>query len=118
MFMRSLKSWLVVIVGLTVLTAHARAGDISGVVKYKKSGSPASGVKISGLTAGALGGSSSVKPARTSEKNCTVRTSGYPHTRNSSKAAVRGLASIHSRTRSKKGLGVSDERTGCTGAAS
>ena len=48
MFQRSFKLSLLVIVGLTVLTAHAAAGDISGVVKHKKSGSPASGVKISG----------------------------------------------------------------------
>lgn len=66
MFMRSLKSWLMVAVSLTVLTAHASAGDISGVVKHKKSGSPASGVKISGLTAGALGGTT--ESVRTDDK--------------------------------------------------
>lgn len=36
--------------------APTRAGDISGVVKHKD-GSPAAGVRVSGLTAGALGGS-------------------------------------------------------------
>ena len=66
MFLRSCKSWLMMIVGLIALTAHASAGDISGVVKYKKSGSPASGVKISGLTAGTLGGTT--ESVRTDDK--------------------------------------------------
>ncbi len=37
--------------------ASAAAGDISGVVKYKNGGGSASGVRISGLTTGPLGGS-------------------------------------------------------------
>jgi hypothetical protein len=65
-FMRSFKSWFMVILGLTVLTSHVSAGDISGVVKYKKSRSPASGVKISGLTAGSLGGTT--ESVRTNDK--------------------------------------------------
>jgi hypothetical protein len=38
------------------LVTNGDAGDISGVVKYKNGGGSASGVRISGLTAGTLGG--------------------------------------------------------------
>ncbi len=66
MLMRSFKFGMLLMLGLPVLTAHSWAGDISGVVKYKKSGSPASGVQVSGLTAGALGGTT--ESVRTDDK--------------------------------------------------
>ena len=56
MFNISMRSSGMAIAGLMAFSSCTLAGDISGVVKHKKSGSPASGVKISGLTAGTLGG--------------------------------------------------------------
>lgn len=43
-------------VGVIILSETSLAGDISGIVKHRRSGSPAAGVRVSGLTSGLLGG--------------------------------------------------------------
>lgn len=52
-----IKKFVLTAACVSVISAAAMAGDISGVVKYKSGGGPASGVRISGLTSGLLGGS-------------------------------------------------------------
>ncbi len=44
------------VVGVVILTVTAQAGDISGIVKHRRTGSPTVGVKVAGLTSGLLGG--------------------------------------------------------------
>ena len=53
---RWIKQFVLATACVSVMSLTAMAGDISGVVKYKNGGGSASGVRISGLTAGPLGG--------------------------------------------------------------
>ncbi len=56
MFSSLIRKLVLAVVGVVILTGVAQAGDISGIVKYRRSGSPAEGIKVSGLTSGWLGG--------------------------------------------------------------
>ncbi len=56
MWTQFLKTFALTVSCLLTISMTAIAGDIAGVVKYKNGGGSASGVRISGLTAGPLGG--------------------------------------------------------------
>lgn len=56
MFTILTKHFVSAVVGTILLSGTALAGDISGIVKHRRSGSPAAGVRVSGLTSGLLGG--------------------------------------------------------------
>lgn len=56
MFTSLTKKLVSATICVCVLSATTLAGDISGIVKHRRSGSPASGVRVSGLTSGMLGG--------------------------------------------------------------
>lgn len=56
MFTRLTKKFVSATACVCIISSAALAGDISGIVKHRRSGSPASGVRVSGLTSGLLGG--------------------------------------------------------------
>ena len=56
MFTTLTRKLVSAVVGVIILSEAAQAGDISGIVKHRRSGSPAAGVKVTGLTSGPFGG--------------------------------------------------------------
>lgn len=56
MFTSLTKKLVSATVCLSIMSGAALAGDISGIVKHRRSGSPAAGVRVSGMTSGLLGG--------------------------------------------------------------